>query len=73
MSRLQSRLAKLEAQCRPPVPDHAQDDRLRRACDRLIAMMGMDLPDPTGPAFRGGDPAARLAAAERRAQCEIDR
>lgn len=62
MSRLTSRLSRLEAALQPLVPDEALTARLRRACAR------MGLPEPTGPAYRGGDPARLLAQAERRLQ-----
>ena len=64
---IRTRLNRLEAQCRPPQPDHAQDDRFRRACARLAAQLELSMSmEAAGQVCRGGDPAARLAAAARR-------
>ena len=64
-----SRLDRLEQAFRTQQPDPAQEDRLRRACARLAALLETDLPVPDGPVYRGGDPAERLQAAERRLSC----
>lgn len=68
MSRLHGRLSKLEAACRPPVPDIEMEARFQRAIARMIAQLEMALPAPSGPARHGGDPARLLAEAERRLQ-----
>jgi hypothetical protein len=66
MSRLHSRLARLEAACRPQQPDPSLEVRFRRACARLIVVLELALQESDGPVYRGSDPYTALKSAERR-------